>query len=109
MIKQMHSAAASPDSELRIAGLPATRAQFNVVYADLVDYLHTIERYTGQRPKDVDLEGVTVFTESLKWGSGYVDVYRGRYLGKLVSGTVDVRGVMYILNILRIGRCQVLA
>ena len=95
MLREMRSDVNGADSDLQIRGLPVTRAQFNVVYADLVDYIHAIKKLTGQQPKNVDLEGaVTILSDHPAAEGAYTAVYIGRYLGKPVSSISDILGVI---------------
>lgn len=87
IINKMHTEKDMPDSELRIGGAQVTRAQYNVVYLDLIEYLNDIERHTGQRPQVVELGDNVVLESSAepeRQGT-YTKVYRGYYLGKPVS------------------------
>ena len=81
----MHADKDKPDSELQVAGVKVSRAQFNVIYVDLVNYLKNIESYTGQQPQDTDLGTlVTLESDTIHLEGAYTAVYRGRYLDRKV-------------------------
>ena len=88
MISRMHADRNKPDSELRIAGAKVTRAQYNVLYLDLIKYLDNVQRHTGRRPEVINLgDEVTLESGLSHCGGSYTKVYRGRYRGQLVSST----------------------
>ena len=82
----MYAGRNKPDSELQIAGAKVSRAQYNVVYLDLLKYLDNIERLTGRRPDVTNLGSeVTLVSGLSHCGGSYTSVYQGRYRGQLVS------------------------
>lgn len=74
------------DTQLKIAGVSFNRAEFNVVFKEMVECLNEIEAQTGTRPKVADLSAeVRKCEDRPRDGSHGSEIWLGQYRGKPVS------------------------